>query len=108
MVVKFIEVKYKSKIERRNKNGGSFKKDIETNLGITLCGSSTVFMLNSNIGLLPWDVFHEGISNVTGITIGQISIIASFAVFILSIATGEKVGIGSIVNVFLAGWVIDF
>ena len=88
--------------------GEVLKKTLRLTWGITLCGSSTVFMLNSNIGLLPWDVFHEGISNVTGITIGQISIIASFAVFILSIATGEKVGIGSIVNVFLAGWVIDF
>ena len=88
--------------------GEVLKKTLRLTWGITLCGSSTVFMLNSNIGLLPWDVFHEGISNITGITIGQISIIASFAVFILSIATGEKVGIGSIVNVFLAGWVIDF
>lgn len=88
--------------------GNVLKKILRLIWGIILCGSSTVFMLNSNIGLLPWDIFHEGISNVTGITIGEASIIVSFVVFLLSIATGEKVGVGSIVNVFLAGWVIDF
>lgn len=108
MVVKFTEIEYRIRNERRTKMGGVLKKVLRLTCGISLCGSATVFMLNSNIGLLPWDVFHEGISKVMGITTGQASIIVSLIVFLLSIAVGEKVGIGSIVNVFLAGWVIDF
>jgi len=116
LVVKFIliwifnlDVKYKVSIKKR----GKILKKIALKLGklvlgILLCASSTVFMLNSNIGLLPWDVFHQGISKLTGIDIGLTSIIVSFIVMIFSILLGEKVGFGSIVNIILGGIFIDF
>jgi uncharacterized protein len=82
-------------------------KTIRLIIGVILCGSSTVFMLNSNLGLLPWDVFHQGISNITKMTIGQANIAVSFAIILLSLALGEKVGIGTIVNIIVIGKIID-
>lgn len=76
-------------------------------IGFIFCASSTVFMLNSNLGLLPWDVFHQGISNITGMTIGQASIIASLIVIILGLILGQKVGIGTVLNIFIVGKFID-
>lgn len=87
--------------------GDILKKTIRLVLGTILCGSSTVFMLNSNLGLLPWDVFHQGVSRVTGMTIGEVSIVLSFVIIFLSLALGEKVGIGTIVNIVLGGKAID-
>ena len=58
--------------------------------GFILCSSSTVFMLNSNLGLSPWDVFHQGISNVTGITIGEASILTSVLVVLIGIMLKQK------------------
>lgn len=40
-------------------------------LGFFFCAFGTVMALKSNLGLSPWDVFHQGISNITGLTIGQ-------------------------------------
>lgn len=87
--------------------GHVLKKAIRLVIGVILCGSSTVFMLNSNLGLLPWDVFHQGISNITRMTIGQANIAVSFAIILLSLALGEKVGIGTIVNIIVIGKIID-
>lgn len=89
------------------KLGDVLKKTIRLVLGTILCGSSTVFMLNSNLGLLPWDVFHQGVSRVTGMTIGEVNIVLSFLIILLSISFGEKVGIGTIVNIILGGKAID-
>ena len=76
-------------------------------IGMILCSSSTVFMLNSNLGLLPWDVFHQGLSNILRIDIGLASIIASFIVLMVAFLLGEKIGIGTLFNIVVSGILID-
>ncbi|MBP1867722.1 putative membrane protein YczE [Clostridium tertium] len=83
------------------------KKSIRLILGFLLCASSTVFMLNSNLGLSPWDVFHQGISNVTGITIGEASILTSVLVVLIGIMLKQKIGIGTLLNILFVGKFID-
>ena len=77
-------------------------------IGFILCSSSTVFMLNSNLGLSPWDVFHQGISNVTGITIGQANIITGVIFVVVGMFCGQKLGIGTILNMILIGQFVDW
>lgn len=77
-------------------------------IGFILCSSSTVFMLNSNLGLSPWDVFHQGISNVTGITIGQANIITGVIFVVVGMFCGQKLGIGTILNMVLIGQFVDW
>ena len=69
--------------------------------GFIFCASSTIFMLNSNLGLSPWDVFHQGISRLTGITIGQASIIIGILFVIIGMCFGQRLGIGTILNMIL-------
>lgn len=75
--------------------------------GLALCASSTVFMLNSNLGLSPWDVFHQGLSILTGITIGQASILIGILFVVLGVFLGQKLGFGTILNMILVGQFID-
>lgn len=75
--------------------------------GFIFCASSTIFMLNSNLGLSPWDVFHQGISRLTGITIGQASIIIGILFVIIGMCFGQRLGIGTILNMILVGQFID-
>ncbi|MFQ9976623.1 YczE/YyaS/YitT family protein [Clostridium cadaveris] len=75
--------------------------------GFILCSSSTVFMLNSNLGLSPWDVFHQGLSILTGITIGQASILIGILFVFLGMLFGQKLGFGTILNMILIGQFID-
>lgn len=82
-------------------------KIIRLVIGIFFCSSSTVFMLNSNLGLLPWDVFHQGLSKLIGLDIGLTSIIVSFIILTISFSLGEKIGFGTLVNIILGGVFID-
>lgn len=75
--------------------------------GFIFCASSTIFMLNSNLGLSPWDVFHQGLSRITGITIGQANIIIGVLFVIVGMCFGQKLGIGTILNMLLIGQFID-
>ena len=75
--------------------------------GFIFCASSTIFMLNSNLGVSPWDVFHQGISRLTGITIGQASIIIGILFVIIGMCFGQRLGIGTILNMILVGQFID-
>ena len=76
-------------------------------VGFVFCASSTVLMLNSNLGLSPWDVFHQGISRLSGITIGQASIVVSIVFVVIGVMLGQKLGVGTILNMIIIGKLID-
>jgi len=76
-------------------------------LGLTLFGIGLAFMVIADLGLSPWDVFHQGVSNHTGIPIGTIVIITGFLVLILWIPLHERFGIGTIANAIVIGLVLD-
>ena len=76
-------------------------------LGFILCASSTIFMLNSNLGLSPWDVFHQGISNVTGLTIGEANILSSIIVILIGILLKQRIGLGTLLNIIMIGKFVD-
>lgn len=76
-------------------------------LGFIFCACATVMSLKSNLGLSPWDVFHQGISNITGLTIGQVSIAVGVIVVMITLILKLEIGLGTIVNMILIGFFID-
>jgi len=61
----------------------------------------------ANLGLPPWEVMHQGISQKTGIPLGTVGIITGILVLLLWIPLKERIGIGTVFNVVLIGIVID-
>ncbi|MVX66253.1 hypothetical protein GKZ28_21480 [Clostridium chromiireducens] len=80
---------------------------IKITFGFFLCACGTVMALNSNLGLSPWDVFHQGLTNVTSLTIGQASIAVGVVIVIITSMLGLKVGLGTIANMIVIGCFID-
>lgn len=76
-------------------------------LGIFLYSIGIVMTINANLGLAPWDVFHQGISINAGITMGQASIYVGLVFVVLDSFLGEKLGWGTITNIVLIGIFID-
>lgn len=76
--------------------------------GLFFFAVGIVMTINANIGLAPWDVFHQGLSNVLGITMGQASIIVGATVVAGDYFLGEKIGLGTLGNMVLIGLFIDF
>ena len=71
------------------------------------CAFSTVLALKSNLGLSPWDVFHQGISNKTGLTIGQVSILVGIIVVGITVLLKLEIGLGTIANMIIIGFFTD-
>ena len=60
-------------------------------------------MAASGLGLGPWEVFHQGIANRTGLALGTVSILVGIPVLALWWPLGERPGIGTILNVATIG-----
>jgi len=54
-------------------------------LGFFIFAISSVLMINGNIGLMAWDVFHQGVSQTLGITIGQAAISVGLIIIIIDV-----------------------
>ena len=76
-------------------------------IGLYLFGAGIALMVAGDLGLAPWDVFHEGVADQTSWSIGSIIIGTSVVVLIGFVALGERVGLGTILNIFLIGLAVD-
>lgn len=72
-----------------------------------LFGWGIALMVVAELGLSPWEVFHQGISVRTGIPLGTVGIITGLMVLLMWIPLSERIGIGTVFNVILIGIVID-
>lgn len=80
---------------------------IRATVGFLLCAIGVVMALNSKLGLSPWDVFHQGLTNVINITIGQAGIVVGVVIVIITSILGLEIGIGTITNIIVIGCFID-
>jgi len=80
---------------------------IQLLLGLVLFGVGIAMMLQSGLGLPPWDVLHQGLTEEFGLTVGIWSIIISFVVLVLWLPLRERYGIGTVLNAIIIGVVID-
>lgn len=86
----------------------SIKRMIYLLLGTFILAVGIVMTMKANLGYAPWDVFHRGLSDTIGMSIGNVSIVASLVICILVVVLGEKLGFGTIVNLVAIGLYIDF
>jgi uncharacterized membrane protein YczE len=75
--------------------------------GLTLYGVSMGLQIRAGLGLDPWDVFHQGVSDKTGLSFGTIVIITGAAVLLAWVPLRQMPGIGTVSNVFVIGIVVD-
>ena len=72
-----------------------------------LLGFAITLTIRADLGLSPWDVLHQGISERTGVPIGTVGILVGLVVLLLWIPLREKIGIGTVLNVIFIGVSID-
>ena len=76
-------------------------------VGLFLFAFGIVVTIKANIGYAPWDVFHVGLANTIGLSIGTVSILVGIIIGIIVVLFGEKIGFGTVLNVILIGIFID-
>jgi uncharacterized membrane protein YczE len=75
--------------------------------GLIAYGISMALLVRSNLGNMPWDVFHQGLVVQLGGTIGRWSIVIGALVLLLWIPLRERPGLGTVSNVIVIGVFFD-
>ncbi|MBM0276499.1 membrane protein YczE [Micromonospora tarensis] len=80
---------------------------VQLYLGLVLYGVSMALMIRSHLGLDPWDVFHQGLSKLTDLSFGTVTIGVGALVLLLWIPLRQRPGLGTVSNVVVIGLVVD-
>ncbi|MET7297723.1 hypothetical protein [Embleya sp. NPDC005575] len=64
-------------------------------------------MIRADLGLDPWDVFHQGLAERTGWSFGVVTIVVGAAVLLLWWPMRQRPGLGTVSNVFVIGVAVD-
>lgn len=75
--------------------------------GLALYGASSALLVEARLGLEPWNVLHQGLAGLTGLTIGMVSIVVGAAVLLLWMPLRQRPGLGTVSNVFVVGLALD-
>jgi uncharacterized membrane protein YczE len=76
-------------------------------IGLIAYGLSMAIMVRAGLGLDPWDVFHQGLAQRTGMTIGIASALVGVVVLLAWIPLRNRPGIGTIANVIVIAVTVD-
>jgi uncharacterized membrane protein YczE len=83
------------------------RRTIQLFAGLALYGASIALMVDSGLGLTSWDVFHQGVAKVTGLSIGVVVILAGIPLLLLWIPLRQRIGFGTLANLVVVGLVMD-
>ena len=84
---------------------------VQLYIGLLLYGLGCALQVRGNLGLDPWDVFHQGISRHTGLRIGTVVILVGVGVLLLWWPLRQWPGVGTVSNAIIVGlamnWSLD-
>ncbi len=88
-------------------SGHLTRRLLQLYVGLALYGASSALLVEAGLGLEPWGVLHQGLAELTGLTIGVVSIFVGAAVLLLWIPLRQRPGLGTVSNVFVVGIAMD-
>jgi uncharacterized membrane protein YczE len=74
--------------------------------GLALFGVGINMFVAGDLGLAPWDVFHQGISERSGVSLGLVLEATSLVVLLLWIPLRLRPGLGTVLNALEIGLVV--
>lgn len=75
--------------------------------GLSIAGAAFYLIVKADIGLSPWDAFAMAVSYYIPVTYGQSVQLVGIVVLAADLLMREKVGVGTVADVLIVGWVID-
>jgi uncharacterized membrane protein YczE len=87
--------------------GGVVPRAISLAVGLFLFALGIVLILESKLGLSPWDVLNQGIANHTALSFGMANVAVALIVLCIAWSLGGRPGIGTVANALLVGTFIQ-
>jgi len=94
-------------IEPPRIRGGGALRAVSLVGGLFLFALGIVLQLQSELGLSPWDVLNQGISERTSLSFGTANIVVALVVLAVAWGLGARIGIGTVANAVLIGLFVD-
>lgn len=87
--------------------GGRSVRAASLVFGLFLFALGIVLLLESELGLAPWDVLSQGLAEQTPLSFGTANIAIGLAVLVLAWRLGARIGAGTAANAVLIGLFIE-
>ena len=75
--------------------------------GLILYGVSMAVLVRSGLGVMPWDVLHQGLARQVGWSLGSVTVLVGALVLLAWIPLRERPGLGTVSNVVVIGLAVD-
>jgi uncharacterized membrane protein YczE len=75
--------------------------------GLAMFGLGISLLIEAHLGAAPWDVFHQGLSELTGISVGHVIVLVGLLLLLLWIPLRQKPGVGTLLNALEIGFTVD-
>jgi uncharacterized membrane protein YczE len=76
-------------------------------VGILVLGLGIALMLAARLGVSPYDVLHQGLADLTGLSFGTVVVLLGLLILLLWIPLGQRFGIGTVINTLTVGFIVD-
>ena len=75
--------------------------------GIVVLGFGVALIIQARLGVSPYDVLHQGLAEITGLSFGVVVVLLGLLILVAWIPLGQRFGIGTLINTLTVGFVVD-
>jgi uncharacterized membrane protein YczE len=80
---------------------------VQLYVGLVAYGMSMGLLVRSSLGVMPWDVLHQGLARRLHWSLGTMTIVVGVLVLLCWVPLRERPGLGTVSNVVVIGVVVD-
>jgi uncharacterized membrane protein YczE len=80
---------------------------VQLYVGLGGYGVSMALLVRSSLGVMPWDVLHQGLARRLDWSLGTVTIVVGALVLLGWVPLRQRPGLGTVSNVFVIGVVVD-
>lgn len=77
-------------------------------IGLVVFGLGEAMLVTAGVGVSPWTVFAEGVTNITDVSLGFATFLISASILLLWIPLRQIPGIGTILNALIIALVLEY
>jgi len=76
-------------------------------VGLFVLGFAISVSVRAELGVSPWDVFHQGLAQVTGLSFGLVVVLVGLVVLLAWIPLRQRPGLGTLLNTLSVGLIAN-
>jgi uncharacterized membrane protein YczE len=75
--------------------------------GLFVVGFAISVSVRAQLGVSPWDVLHQGLARLTGISFGLVVVLVGMVVLLTWIPLHQRLGLGTVLNTLTVGLIAN-